>query len=145
MCRGDYIMLLIGLAWFALWRLTSPRALAVSSCCPPCDWSLVQLLFASSGPDGVCGAVFKVGQIAAGLRKHCSCALCCSCRINLCLLVHHGGCQIPEGPDYLLYLITLHANWRIDAECASCFPLLLSWTKLDEGAGVGAVFRCNTR
>lgn len=117
MCRGDCIMLLIGLAWFAFWRLTSSRALGVSWCRPPCDWSLVQLLFASSGPDGVCGAAFKVGQVAAGLRKHCGRAEAAAAALTSVLLVHHGGCQMPEGPDYLLYLITLHANWPIDAEC----------------------------
>lgn len=69
-------------------------------------------LIASSRPGGVCGAVFNVQKVAAGLHEHCDCTkqTLCSislCHANLCLFLHNSGCQMPEGPDYLLPVIIL--------------------------------------
>lgn len=50
------------------------------------------------------------------------------CDINLCLLMHNAGCQMPEGPDYLLPVIILSLIVPLvqNVQCRSS-PLSLSW------------------
>lgn len=79
--------------------------------------------------------MFNVQKVAAGLYEHCDCTkqTLCSislCDANLCLVLHNSGCQMPEGPDYLLPVIILSLIDPLMQNVQNqfgFFPLSLSW------------------